>query len=202
MNQIVLFSICFVGIFFSYLIFGLIQESMQTRSYKNGEKYNFMLTLVFGQSLTSYICGYLICQHYKLWGNPPPLRYNLGCSCCYFSAMLASNYALKWVSYPTQVIGKSCKPIPIIILTAILARKGESLKRWLAVSCIVVGVVTFNLFKPGKSLDYSLSVGDVLILVSLLFDGLTASFQEIIRGKYSYMYELNKWAVVILFPFS
>ena len=70
----------------------------------------------------------------------------------------------------------------------------------------MVGVVTFNLFKPGKSLDYSLSVGDVLILVSLLFDGLTASFQEIIRGKYqtnSYlmMYELNKWAVVILFPF-
>ena len=165
-----------------------------------------MLTLVFSQSLTSCICGYLICHYYKLWDNPPPLFYNLGCSCCYFSAMLASNYALKWVSYPTQVIGKSCKPIPIIILTTLLAKKGESPKRWLAVSCIVVGVVTFNLFKPGKSLEYSLSVGDVLILVSLLFDGLTASFQEVIRSKYktdSYlmMYELNKWAVIILFPF-
>ena len=207
MNQIILFSSCFVGIFFSYLLFGLIQESIQTRSYKNDEKYNFMLTLVFSQSLTSCICGYLICQYYKLWDNPPPLRYNLGCSCCYFSAMLASNYALKWVSYPTQVIGKSCKPIPIIILTTILAGKGESLKRWLAVSCIVVGVVTFNLFKQGRTLDYSLSVGDVLIMVSLLFDGLTASFQEVIRGKYrtnSYlmMFELNKWAVIILFPFT
>ncbi|KAI6660899.1 Solute carrier family 35 member B1-like [Oopsacas minuta] len=206
MNRLLLFSICFFGIFFSYLTFGLIQESIQTRDYRDNEKYAYILTLVLFQSLTSCICGYLICQYYKLWNNPSPLSYYVGCSCCYFSAMVASNYALKWVSYPTQVIGKSCKPIPILILTTILAKRSQPLKRWLAVGCIVLGVIMFNLFKPGKSINYSMSIGDVFILISLLFDGLTASFQEVIRAKYKtnpylLMYELNKWAVIILFPF-
>ena len=35
--------------------------------------------------------------------------------------MLASNASLKWVNYPTQVLGKSCKPIPVMILGVFLA---------------------------------------------------------------------------------
>lgn len=34
----------------------------------------------------------------------------------YVGAMLFSNYALKFVDYPTQVIAKSCKPIPGAVL--------------------------------------------------------------------------------------
>ena len=205
MNRSLLFFTCFIGIFFSYLIFGLIQEAIQTRHYRDNEKYTFILTLVFAQSLTSFFLGLILCTRYNLWTNPSPLSYNIGCSFCYFSAMLASNYALKWVSYPTQVIGKSCKPIPILILTTILAKRSQPLKRWLAILCIVMGVVMFNLFKQGKTIDYTMSIGDLFILVSLLFDGLTASFQEVIRVEYRtnpylLMYELNKWAVLILFP--
>ena len=205
MNPSMLFLICFIGIFFSYLIFGLIQESIQTKLYKDNEKYTYILTLVFAQSLTSSFFGLTICTWYKLWHNPSPLSYNIGCSFCYFSAMLASNYALKWVSYPTQVIGKSCKPIPILILTTVLAKRSQPLKRWLAIFCIVLGVVLFNLFKQGKTIDYTMSIGDLFILISLLFDGLTASFQEVIRAEYKtnpylLMYELNKWAVIFLLP--
>lgn len=34
------------------------------------------------------------------------------CSVTYLGAMVASNMALRYVSYPFQVLGKSCKPIP------------------------------------------------------------------------------------------
>ena len=205
MNRSFLFITCFLGIFFSYLIFGLIQEMIQTKYYKDDEKYTFILTLVFSQSLTSFVFSLILCSCYKLWSNPSPLSYYIGCSFCYFSAMLASNYSLKWVSYPTQVIGKSCKPIPILILTTVLAKRSQPLRRWLAIFCIVLGVVMFNLFKHGKTIDYTMSIGDLFILVSLLFDGLTASFQEVIRVEYRtnpylLMYELNKWAVLILSP--
>ena len=38
------------------------------------------------------------------------------CACSYLGAMVASNAALQYVNYPTQVLGKSCKPIPVMIL--------------------------------------------------------------------------------------
>lgn len=34
------------------------------------------------------------------------------CAITYLGAMVASNAALKYVSYPFQVLGKACKPIP------------------------------------------------------------------------------------------
>ena len=38
------------------------------------------------------------------------------CACSYLGAMVASNAALQYVNYPTQVLGKSCKPIPVMLL--------------------------------------------------------------------------------------
>ena len=34
------------------------------------------------------------------------------CAVTYLGAMVASNSSLKFVAYPMQVLGKSCKPIP------------------------------------------------------------------------------------------
>lgn len=41
----------------------------------------------------------------------------------YLLAMVCSIMALQWVSYPTQVVGKSCKPIPVMLLGVVLGRK-------------------------------------------------------------------------------
>ena len=38
------------------------------------------------------------------------------CACSYLGAMVSSNTALQYVNYPTQVLGKSCKPIPVMLL--------------------------------------------------------------------------------------
>ena len=205
-RRLLLFYTCFAGIFFSYLTFGFIQEKIQKSEYENAEKFTYILTLVFFQSIFSCILGFLICSAYNVWDNPSPKSYYMGCSFCYLSAMLASNYALNWVSYPTQVIGKSCKPIPILILTTILAQRSHHFIRWISSFLMVAGVILFHLFKPGKEIDYSMSPGDFLIVTSLMFDGFTASFQEVINKEYktnSYllMYQLNKWAVIFLFPF-
>ena len=45
-----------------------------------------------------------------------PTSYYALCAFTYLTAMVSSNKALLWVNYPTQVIGKSCKPIPVMIL--------------------------------------------------------------------------------------
>lgn len=72
------------------------------------------------------------------------------CSLTYLVAMVSSNKALTWVSYPTQVVGKSCKPIPVMVLGVLLGRKRYPLLKYLFILLIVVGVALFMYKDGGK----------------------------------------------------
>ena len=64
--------------------------------------------------------------------------------------MLASNYALEFVSYPMQVLGKSVKPVPVMLLGVLVARKRYPWIKYFYVMLIVVGVVLF-MYKPKET---------------------------------------------------
>merc|ERR1719282_1711281 len=73
-------------------------------------------------------------------------------SLTYLLAMVTSNKALSWVNYPTQVIGKSCKPIPVMVLGVLVGRKQYPLLKYLFILMIVLGVALFMYKdKGGKS---------------------------------------------------
>ena len=61
------------------------------------------------------------------------------CSLTYLGAMIASNEALQHVSYPTQVLGKSIKPVPVMILGVLISRKRYPILKYICVLMIVVG---------------------------------------------------------------
>merc|ERR1719447_532714 len=105
------------------------------------------------------------------------------CSLTYLLAMVTSNKALSWVNYPTQVIGKSCKPIPVMILGVLIGRKKYPLLKYLFILMIVAGVAMFMYKDSGKkgqgeSSSGFLGVGELLLLISLTCDGLTGAVQE------------------------
>lgn len=123
----------------------------------------------------------------------------------YVGAMLSSNHALQFVSYPTQVLGKSIKPIPVMVLGVILARKRYSLQKYLFVLMIVLGVALF-MYKPrhdAKVLDgdHTFGWGEILLLISLGLDGVTGGIQDRIRAKYvvpqtyQMMLWMNIWSI-------
>ena len=62
----------------------------------------------------------------------------------YLFAMLSSNYALEFVSYPMQVLGKSVKPVPVMLLGVVVARKRYSLAKYIYVLLIVLGMSNVN----------------------------------------------------------
>jgi len=103
-----------------------------------------------------------------------------GCSLTYLLAMISSNMALRWVPYPTQVVGKSAKPIPVMILGVLIGRKSYTMQRYLCVLMIVIGVVMF-MFKDGKASSSSntenTELGQLLLILSLIMDGLTGAIQ-------------------------
>ena len=64
-------------------------------------------------------------------------------------AMAASNEALRYVSYPTQVLGKSCKMVPVMAGGIVLGGKRYSAFEYAQVAAITLGVCIFN-FGGGK----------------------------------------------------
>eukprot|EP00960_Hanusia_phi_P049983 759921-Hanusia_phi.AAC.4 len=49
-------------------------------------------------------------------------------------AMAASNEALRYVSYPTQVLGKSCKMVPVFLMGILIGGKKYGWSMYLQVS--------------------------------------------------------------------
>lgn len=115
-NMRIRFIVCFLGVFVCYFYYGILQEIITRGDYGQGdqkEKFRFARTLVFIQCVVSAVFAkiLIVCfegskpDHTKSW------IYGL-CSLSYLGAMVSSNSALQYINYPTQVLGKSCKPIP------------------------------------------------------------------------------------------
>lgn len=138
-------------------------------------------------------------------------------------AVFGSNHALQYLSYPSQVrfrfrndestviqvVGKACKPIPVLILTGLVARKRHNLSKYFCVMLLVIGVSIF-LYSPAdrKPIDESKAelFGHTLLLFSLACDGLCGGVQEKIRSSFhpsvqQMMMWTNLWSFVITFPF-
>lgn len=123
----------------------------------------------------------------------------------YVLAMLSSNLALRWVPYPTQVIGKSAKPIPVMLLGVLVGRKSYALQRYFFVLLIVVGVVLF-MMKEGhvsKTSDDNVGLGEILLILSLSMDGFTGAIQERMRAASApsaqhMMLSMNAWSTIFV----
>lgn len=121
----------------------------------------------------------------------------------YLGAMLCSNEALKHVSYPTQALAKSCKMIPVMVMGVIIRKKKYSLKEYLTVFTITIGIALFQYGKlSGKASsmkEENSSFGLMLLFISLALDGMTGPKQEVLNAKYhptvhEIMLYTNIWA--------
>lgn len=123
--------------------------------------------------------------------------------------MLASNESLQHVSYPTQVLGKSIKPVPVMILGVLLARKRYPFLKYICTLMIVAGVALFMYKDKGSKVEISdrqsiIGYGEILLMVSLALDGLTGAVQDRMNGlhstkTHSMMYSINIWSCLWLF---
>lgn len=133
-----------------------------------------------------------------------PAGYYASSALTYLLAMVSSNMALRYVAYPTQVVGKAAKPIPVMLLGVLLGRKSYSLQKYLFVILIVIGVALF-MYKESKVNPNSenAGLGEVLLFMSLSMDGLTGAIQERMRAATKpsaqhMMLNMNFWSSIML----
>lgn len=94
--------------------------------------------------------------------------------------------SLRWVDYPTMVLAKSSKLLPVMFLHLVLYRRRFPGYKYLVVGLVTSGVGLFTLFHPteGKSAAASSSAwGLFLLSINLLADGFMNSTQDQIFSK-------------------
>ncbi|GAB0094825.1 Solute carrier family 35 member B1 homolog [Sergentomyia squamirostris] len=207
------FIIYALGIFFLYFYFGILQEKITRGRYgdevnedgSRGERFTFALGLVGVQCIVNWAFAKAMLLVRPQKKDETHTGYYASSSLTYLLAMVSSNMALRWVPYPTQVVGKAAKPIPVMILAVLIGRKTYPLSRYLCVLTIVLGVVLF-MFKDGKTstgAEEHSGLGELLLFLSLAMDGLTGAIQERMRASSApsaqqMMLSMNGWSSVMV----
>lgn len=202
--------LCALGIFVCYFYFGILQEKITRGDYGEGkskEKYQCTMALVFVQCVVNSIYAKIILMITQPAGRDTTKNlYYASSAFTYLTAMVTSNMALKHINYPTQVVGKSCKPIPVMLLGVLIGHKRYSLQKYLFVLMIVLGVILF-MYKDKQSVtsdsESILGMGEILLLLSLTMDGLTGAFQDRMKTEHQtksgpMMLNMNLWSVLFL----
>ncbi|AOA62259.1 Protein involved in UDP-galactose transport to the Golgi lumen [Komagataella phaffii CBS 7435] len=182
-------TLCVAGIYASFILWGYLQERL-SEPY-NGRPFKAPLIVNAIQSFFAMIVGsiYLSAKTRKLStpmdpiSQNPKIIYQLALIAVLSSGSSAVGMkSLENVDYLTYLLAKSCKLIPVMIVSVLVYRKRFPVHKYCIALCISAGVILFTL-KP-KSLSNSIDSsagnwrGYLCLLISLFLDGLLNSSQD------------------------
>eukprot|EP00438_Fugacium_kawagutii_P014752 Skav202476 [mRNA] locus=scaffold149:659381:660385:+ [translate_table: standard] len=184
-------SVYATGIIGALGVYGLLQERIMSQPY-GGEMFPDSVFLVFCNRFFAIWFGLLMVnvkgEEWKL--KAPVWRYMV-VSLSNVFATTCQYEALKYVSFPVQMLGKSFKMMPVMLWGIVISSKQTKLKDWAVALTVTWGVTMFLLTGPiaspsGKNEDTtSNSVkGLILLLLFLALDGITSPMQEKLFKEY------------------
>lgn len=175
---------CFLGLQVSYILWGIVQEQLMTKEYQMG-RFKSSSFCVFGNRFFALFVALTIVL-YKRTTSPKPLKeapyhYYAPSSISNSVSSWAQYEALKFISFPTQVLSKSCKLIPVMLVGIIVNGKSYPLIEYLEAFAITAGVAMFTFSEKhdasnGARVDTFYGV--LLLLLYLCCDAFTSQWQS------------------------
>jgi len=112
---------CFIGLQVSYIAWGVVQEQLMTNEYKLG-RFKSSSFCVFANRFFALFIALAIVLYKRVSSKAPvmeaPYLYYAPSSLSNSVSSWAQYEALKYISFPTQVLSKSCKIIPVMLVSA------------------------------------------------------------------------------------
>ena len=181
---------CFAGIQIFYLTWGYLQEKIMTTKYVDSTgqvgQFGNSQFLVFVNRITAFGVALLWITVLPQPRHRPPLyKY----SYCSFSNIMSSwcQYeALKFISFPTQVLGKASKIIPVMAMGWIISRKKYEKYEYVVAAMLSLGMALFLLGSPGSKNANTTTTfsGFVLLIGYLCIDSFTSNWQNELFNTY------------------
>eukprot|EP00088_Acartia_fossae_P033489 TRINITY_DN3427_c0_g1_i5.p1 TRINITY_DN3427_c0_g1~~TRINITY_DN3427_c0_g1_i5.p1 ORF type:complete len:441 (-),score=63.22 TRINITY_DN3427_c0_g1_i5:183-1505(-) len=183
-------ALCGVGLQVSYLTWGLLQEKIMTREYVDSagqtDKFSDAQFLVFVNRILAFAVALLAMMLRAQPRHKAPLYKYSYCSLSNIMSSWCQYEALKYVSFPTQVLAKASKIIPVMLMGKVVSRKTYEFYEYIVAVLISLGMVAF-LFGKGESSrsDSVTTASGVLILIGYMaFDSFTSNWQGQLFSEY------------------
>ncbi|XP_075680707.1 adenosine 3'-phospho 5'-phosphosulfate transporter 1 isoform X3 [Dermatophagoides pteronyssinus] len=138
----------------------------------------------------------------------PPFYMYIYCSLSNIMSSWCQYEALKYVSFPAQVLSKGCKMIPTMVMNQIVMGRTQKREEWLFAIAISFGMSIFMLNEKREShgnmnetindsFTFSSFMSGIIILVLYLtFDSFTSNWQQSLFDKYRSLTSLHMMAAV------
>ncbi|KAL8160028.1 hypothetical protein V2J09_001565 [Rumex salicifolius] len=168
------FLICSSGFFFGYLINGVCEEYVYNRlQFSFGWYFTFVQGFVYLALI--YLNGFTTKQMVNPWKTYVKL-----------SAVLMGSHgltkgSLAFLNYPAQIMFKSTKVLPVMIMGAFIPglRRKYPLHEYVSALLLVFGLILFTLADANTSPNFSM-IGVVMITGALVMDSFLGNLQEAI----------------------
>eukprot|EP00568_Trieres_chinensis_P000060 CAMPEP_0183303808 /NCGR_PEP_ID=MMETSP0160_2-20130417/9117_1 /TAXON_ID=2839 ORGANISM="Odontella Sinensis, Strain Grunow 1884" /NCGR_SAMPLE_ID=MMETSP0160_2 /ASSEMBLY_ACC=CAM_ASM_000250 /LENGTH=553 /DNA_ID=CAMNT_0025466767 /DNA_START=17 /DNA_END=1678 /DNA_ORIENTATION=- len=182
--------ICFLGIMVSFVAYGLLLEYATS----GGRKLHELSFLFVTSSLYTVTAAAGRHVRDETPTTIPPARFAvLGLTS--MGSTFCSVRSLRYVIYPIQVLAKSCKPVPVMIMGTFMGKK-YPLKKYINVLLIVSGVALFMGGGDSAGKKKGAGGGDdegsasqvfgiLLLFISLCFDGGTGAYEDKLMSVHS-----------------
>lgn len=185
-RQAIKLIFCAAGLQASYLTWGVLQERVMTRSYgatspeEEGERFKDSQFLVFMNRILALTVSGLWCLLFKQPRHGAPMYKYSFASLSNVMSSWCQYEALKFISFPTQVLAKASKVIPVMLMGKVVSHKSYEYWEYLTAALISLGVSMFLLSSaPSKHPSTVTTFSGVVILVGyIVFDSFTSNWQD------------------------
>ncbi|XP_039117448.1 UDP-galactose/UDP-glucose transporter 3-like [Dioscorea cayenensis subsp. rotundata] len=217
-GRVLVLSFCIAGIWSAYITQGVLQETVSTKRFgPDGKRFEHLAFLNLAQNLVCFVWSLIML---KLWSRGSSSGVAPWWS--YWSASITNTIgpamgieALKYISYPAQVLAKSSKMIPVMLMGALVYGIKYTFSEYLCTFLVAGGVSVFALSKTSSKTISKLAhpnapLGYGLCFLNLAFDGFTNATQDSISARYpktsawDIMLGMNLWGTIynVLFMFG
>ncbi|KAI9148612.1 UDP-galactose transporter [Blastocladiella emersonii ATCC 22665] len=189
------YGFCVAGIYTCFLTWGVLQERVTTTPYGGAgaggapEFFRSFIVMNLCQAALAAAVGtvYLVARGQSLGPRGWPVLRAYGLVAVLNSLASPFGYAsLKYIDYPTMILGKSCKLLPVMAMSVLVHRASFPRHQYAAVALVTLGVSAFMLLhdqeapagKAKRGAASSSLWGLFLLSINLAIDGLTNSTQD------------------------
>eukprot|EP00759_Apiculatamorpha_spiralis_P002411 PhF_6_TR10957/c0_g1_i1/m.17673/K15275/SLC35B1; solute carrier family 35 (UDP-galactose transporter), member B1 len=196
-----------VGVNVAFLYWGILQEKVTTKPILlidgTSERFKQYFFLNWVQSFVCFLVSLIFIVFSKPHGHTfvgdvslPAVRrhFQIGLTTTFGSPL--GMVATKYVSYPTVLIAKTCKMLPVMMAGYLLHKARYPMNKVVTVILISVGVLVFTSASEKSKGSHSGDsfIGLFLVFMNLVFDSYTNSTQDDQVKKYNYTaFQMMMW---------
>jgi len=160
-----------------------------TKPYETGEHFRSSKFLVFANRFLALLAAWAVMafngESVARSANGTPLYKFSFSSVSNILSSVCQYEALKFVSFPTQVLAKSCKMVPVMLMGYVVSRRVHSAFEYLVAIGVTAGAAMFKLYETNDAPVKDTELwGIILIVAYMVCDSFTSNWQSSVFKQY------------------